>query len=82
MPIPKTRKELMELVCTTFAKLEVELESSENLAMFPCIDDWKVKDLLAVRAWWTEKVVEWIQIGQNGDRLPQLLDTSGKKVRV
>jgi hypothetical protein len=32
------------------------------------VDDWTVKDLLAVRAWWTDSVMDWVAAGQRGDR--------------
>lgn len=32
-----------------------------------CVDDWTVKDLLAVRVWWTENVIDWIEAGQRGE---------------
>lgn len=68
MPIPTTRADLIELVEDTFAKLRVELDrGGPELAALPCVDDWSVKDLLAVRAWWTESVVEWIEAGRRGE---------------
>ena len=33
----------------------------------PCVDGWTVKDLLAVRVWWTENVVGWIETGRSGE---------------
>lgn len=68
MPIPKTRRELVDLVTTSFAKLREELETGgPALGNLNCIDEWSVKDLLAVRAWWTESVVDWIEAGQRGE---------------
>jgi len=68
MPIPKTRSELTELVTTSFAKLRSELDDGgPALAELPCVNDWSVKDLLAVRAWWTERVVDWIEAGRRGE---------------
>jgi len=69
MPIPKTRKELIDLVTTSFGKLRKELDDAgPQVAGLPCVDDWSVKDLLAVRAWWTESVVKWIEAGRRGER--------------
>jgi hypothetical protein len=69
MPIPKTRAELTDSVRTTFEKLTVDLDAAGPRAgSLPCVDDWSVKDLLAVRAWWTEHVIDWIQAGQQGKR--------------
>ncbi len=68
MPIPSTRTELTDLVGSTFAKLRAELEAAgPRAASLPCVDDWTVKDLLAVRVWWTEHVVEWIEAGLRGE---------------
>lgn len=67
MPIPETRDELIELVTTSFAKLRDELDrGGPALAGLTCVDDWSVKDLLAVRAWWTERVVRWVDAGRRG----------------
>ena len=68
MPIPKTRAELTEQVSSTFEKLWVELEDGGGRAgRLPCVDDWSVKDLLAVRVWWTEHVVDWIDAGRRAE---------------
>ena len=68
MPIPKTRAELNDQVRSTFEKLSVELEAAGPQAgLLPCVDDWSVKDLLAVRVWWTESVVDWIEAGRRGE---------------
>jgi hypothetical protein len=66
--IPRTRAALVELVTSTFMKLRTELEEAgSEAAELPCVDDWSVKDLLAVRAWWTERVVDWIEAGRRGE---------------
>lgn len=68
MPIPRTRAELTDSVMTTFQKLKVELDGAGATAgSLPCVDDWSVKDLLAVRVWWTESVVDWIEAGRRGE---------------
>jgi len=68
MPIPETRSELIDLVADSYAKLNRELEQlDEEIGALPCVDDWSVKDLLAVRLWWTEHVVEWIEAGRRGE---------------
>jgi hypothetical protein len=68
MPIPKTRNELTELITTSFAKLRTELDNGgPGLAELPCVDSWSVKDLLAVRGWWTKSVVDWIEAGRRGE---------------
>ncbi len=68
MPIPKTRAELTDSVRSTFAKLDAELDAAGPRAgSIPCIDDWRIKDLLAVRAWWTENVIDWVEAGRRGE---------------
>ncbi|MBD3334744.1 MAG: ClbS/DfsB family four-helix bundle protein [Candidatus Eisenbacteria bacterium] len=70
MPIPKSRAEVVELVAVSFDKLQTELDTGgPRLAALKCVDDWTVKDLLAVRLWWTVRVVDWIEIGRRGGRL-------------
>lgn len=68
MPIPKTRDELTEQLHSTFGKLQIELNTGgPDLGNLPCVDGWTVKDLLAVRVWWTENVVAWIEMGRTGE---------------
>tara|TARA_R110002094_G_scaffold73708_4_gene81547 strand:- start:1788 stop:2285 length:498 start_codon:yes stop_codon:yes gene_type:complete len=68
MPIPKTRRELRELIEASFDKLTVELDSSRRpLGSVMCTDVWNIKGLLAVRAWWGSSVVDWIEAGQRGE---------------
>ena len=65
MPIPKTRAELTDQLHSSFEKLRTELDGGgPRLGSLSCVDDWTVKDLLAVRVWWTEKVVVWIEAGR------------------
>jgi hypothetical protein len=68
MPIPTSRQALNDLVTSAFDKLAAELDGAgPTVGDLPCIDDWTVKDLLAVRAWWTESVVGWIEAGHRGE---------------
>lgn len=68
MPIPSTRAELTRSVRSTFDKLRAELDAAgPKLGGVPCVDDWSVKDLLAVRAWWTENVIDWVESGSRGE---------------
>ncbi len=68
MPIPKTRSELLDQLQSSFENLKVELDSAGvSAGKIICVDDWTTKDLLAVRAWWTEAVVAWIAAGQRGE---------------
>ena len=69
MPIPKTRDELTMQVRASFEKLRVELDAAgPGIATLQCVDDWSVKDLLAVRVWWTEHVIDWVEAGRRGER--------------
>lgn len=68
MPIPTTRHELTEQVTDTYARLRGELrDAKEGLADAVCVDEWTVKDVVAVRVWWTEQVIEWIEAGRRGE---------------
>lgn len=68
MPIPKTRAELRSQLQASFKKLQAELDAAgPGIGGLACVDDWSVKDLLAVRAWWTERVVEWVEAGRRGE---------------
>lgn len=69
MPIPTTRIELVDYVRSTYKKLEAELDTAgARVGNTPCVDDWTIKDLLAVRAWWTESVIDWVEAGRRGER--------------
>ncbi len=68
MAIPTTRAELTDLTRSAFDKLQAELEAAGPRAgSLSCVDDWSVKDLLVVRAWWTENVIDWIEAGKRGE---------------
>jgi hypothetical protein len=68
VPIPKTRAELIDHLTTSFARLREELDGAgPRPGGIPCVDDWSIKDLLAVRAWWAESVVEWVEAGRRGE---------------
>lgn len=76
MTIPTTREELTELTQSTFGKLQAELDAAGAragsllaIAGGQSADDasWSVKDLLAVRVWWTESVIDWIEAGRRGE---------------
>ena len=69
MPIPKTRIELTDYVSSTFEKLHAELDAAGRQAgNLLCVDDWSVRELLAVRAWWTGRVIDWVEAGRRGER--------------
>jgi hypothetical protein len=67
MPIPTTRKELVDQIVDAFGKLDAELQGVDGaLAAQICVDDWSIKDLLAVRLWWTSSVLDWVDQGRQG----------------
>ena len=50
-----------------FEKLRLVIDQAgSHLASLPCTDEWNAKELLAVRAWWTEAVIEWVHLGRKG----------------
>jgi hypothetical protein len=68
MPIPGSRAELINYVYSTFEKLRVELDAAgPRVGTILCVDDWTVKDLLAVRVWWTESDIDWVEAGRRGE---------------
>ena len=68
MPIPSTRAQLIDLTRSSFENLRDQLEAAGARAgSLPCVDDWSIKDLLAVRAWWTERVIDWVEAGRRGE---------------
>ena len=67
MPIPQTRKELVDQIETAFEKLNADLRNvGAEMADSICVDDWSVKDMLAVRLWWTRSVLNWVDQGRRG----------------
>jgi len=72
MPIPKTRQELRNQIMTEFQKLDAELKKTDDeSANVICIDEWSIKDIMAVRLWWTRNVLNWIDKGKLGE-IPEL----------
>ena len=70
MPIPTTRLELLHQLHESFDKLDAELVAGgPEVALLPTRTGWTVKELLAVRAWWSKSVVDWIEAGRRG-RMP------------
>lgn len=68
--IPQSREHLLQMLRVSFDKLADELDAAGRaVGELPCVDEWSVKDLLAVRAWWTESVVRWIREGRSADEL-------------
>jgi len=70
MPIPTSRADLVEQFSDAFEKLRDELAAAgPDIASLDCVDDWTVKDVLAVRSWWTHSVVDWVEAGREGREL-------------
>jgi len=70
MPIPTTRAQLVDEASRAFAKLGEEIrEAGPEIATLVCVDDWSVKDVLAVRAWWSHAVIDWVEAGKQGRSL-------------
>lgn len=68
MPIPQSRSDLLDLVTTSYEKLRADIDrAGPDVAALPSVGAWTVKDLLAVRAWWTERVADWIEAGRRGE---------------
>ena len=66
--IPKGRDDLVRLIETHFSKLQAELEKvDERDAQRMCDEDFSIKDILAVRLWWTRAVMRWVQTGRIGE---------------
>ena len=67
MPIPQNRNDLNEQLADSIAKLDLVLRQlDETHAQQTCVDGWSVRDLLAVRVWWSEQVLAWVLAGRNG----------------
>ena len=65
MPIPTSRDELVQQMETSYDKLRPLLLSLRPRdGSLRCVDDWSIKDLLLVRAWWTEQLPDWIEWGR------------------
>lgn len=66
--IPKDRADLVRMITTSFARLQADLERvNSTTCELPCTEEWSIRQLLAVRVWWTEAVVEWVRAGQRGE---------------
>jgi hypothetical protein len=67
VPIPKTRRELVDQIEAAFRKLSAELHDVDaKMADKVCVDDWSIRELLGVRLWWTQHVLDWIDEGRQG----------------
>lgn len=65
---PVSRAELVNGLASAYKRLQDELSGAGvSIAKRVCVDDWTVKDLLAVRVWWTASVCHWIEAGKQGN---------------
>lgn len=68
MPVPRTRADLVAQIESSFAKLTAELDrGGPELGVLMVTASWTVEDLLVVRLWWTQRLVEWIEAGRRGE---------------
>lgn len=94
MPIPETRAELLAQLDKSFSKLWQEIEAGgPRLGSRACVDDWTVKEMLAVRAWWSESVCVWVDqwreggaptlpaVGYRWNETPRLNDAIAQRAR-
>lgn len=66
--IPKNRSDLVQLIETHFSKLATEFDGlDEKDASLMCDADFSIKDILAVRLWWTRAVMRWVEAGRRGE---------------
>ena len=77
--IPKTRADLVDQQNVAYEKLSAELGALKAKdAELTCTDEgWRIKDMIAVRVWWSKSVVDWIEKGRQG-RKP-IVPASGYK---
>lgn len=69
MPGPSSRKELLDELERAQQRFEAVLdECGDGIGQLICVDDWTVRDLLAVRLWWVRSTGDWIEAGLRGAR--------------
>ena len=65
--IPHNREDLVRLIDRHFATFQREFETVDDAgARKRCDEDFTVKDVVAIRLWWTRAVMRWIKEGQQG----------------
>lgn len=65
--IPRDRTHLISLIDSQFAKLWDLIEAlTKNEALYKVDDDFTIKDLIAIRVWWSSAVLKWVKAGQEG----------------
>lgn len=66
--IPTCRSDLLLLINKHYSKLSDELKSLETKhALLACEKDFSIKDIIAIRLWWTLAVIRWIEQGKKGE---------------
>lgn len=66
--IPKTRAELDAMLDEQYGRLQTLLDDlAPEDAQRVCVDGWTVAGLLAVRAWWSNAVADWVEAGRRGE---------------
>ncbi|MCR9247189.1 MAG: ClbS/DfsB family four-helix bundle protein [bacterium] len=65
--IPRTRADLLELIATSRRSLAAALDGLTTAdGQLRCTEDWNLLELLAVRQWWSERVLDWVTAGRRG----------------
>ena len=65
--IPKSRDELINIIQINFDKLISDLDDyGPKVSKLKTENNWTVKELLGIRAWWTSAVVKWVRDGKKG----------------
>ncbi|MEO0478945.1 MAG: ClbS/DfsB family four-helix bundle protein [Planctomycetota bacterium] len=68
--IPRTREDLLQGLSRAFDKLQATLdEAGPRSSGLLCVEDWSLRDLLAVRVWWAESIADWIEAGRTNTTL-------------
>ncbi len=66
--VPKNRDHLIELIESKFEKLTLVLTTlSEEDSQLLVDDDFSVKDIVALRVWWSNAVYQWVTKGRKGE---------------
>ena len=66
--VPTSREQLEADLERAYGKFVEQLDAAGPRAGgHPCVDDWSLKDLLAVRVWWSESVASWAEAGLRGE---------------
>jgi hypothetical protein len=65
--IPKSRADLYQLIEANFTKLSELLNELEDRHWSrPCDESFTVKEIVAIRLWWTRAVCKWVKSSGSG----------------